>query len=76
MIEFSQWGESLIFIGIFSLIIIIPCVVVALLGRKMIDKLGQFPSNTPAIQMGVLMWLLLTEALTFVALIAFYKFFS
>ena len=76
MVDFDLWIESAIFGSIYSVIIIIPCVLVALFGRKMIEKLGQFPTKTPVIQMSIFWKLLLIETFTFAALISFYFVFS
>ena len=53
MIEFDLWRESFIFALVYSVMIIVPCVLIALLGRSMIEKLGRYPTRTPVIQMGV-----------------------
>jgi len=76
MVVFNFWTESIIFLLVFTVIIVVPCVFVALLGKKMIDRLGQFPSQAPVIQMGVLLKLAVIEMVTFIALIIFYHIFS
>jgi len=76
MIAFDLWIESFIFFSIYSVIIIVPCVLVALLGRKMIDQMGQYPTQAPVIQMGVLFKLVIIETVTFISLITFYNVFA
>lgn len=76
MKKFDQWTEGVIFCGIFAAIIIIPCIAIAFIGRNMINKLGQYPSKTPAIQIGVLFQLLVIEVVGFMGLIGFYNFFA
>jgi hypothetical protein len=76
MVEFNLWIESLIFGSIFSVIVIIPCVLVTILGKKMIYELGQYPTKTPVIQMSILFQLIVVEILTFICLLGFYNFFS
>ena len=76
MIPFELWGESFIFASVYAVIILVPCVLVALIGRKMIDQLGQYPTKTPAIQMSIFFQLVTIEVITFVLLIGFFKFFS
>ena len=76
MVEFNLWGESFIFFLIFSMIMIIPCVFVALMGRKMIDRLGQYPTKTPIIQMSIFFPFVATVAITFFFLIGFYHMFE
>jgi len=62
-----------VFILIFYVMIIIPCVGVSVIGYKLIDKLGRFPSKTPAIQMGVLVKLVVVEVVSFTLLLSFFK---
>ena len=76
MVEFNLWTEALIFGLVFAPMILIPCVLVALMGRKMIDQLGLYPSNTPIIQMSILWRLVGIELVTFCCLIGFFQFFS
>ncbi len=75
MIEFGLWKEAFVFIFAFSLIIIIPCVLVALMGRKMIDQIGRYPTKTPVIQMSIFIQLIVVEVVTFFSLYGFYQFF-
>ncbi|VAW11450.1 hypothetical protein MNBD_BACTEROID05-67 [hydrothermal vent metagenome] len=76
MVAFSQWYETFIFGAIYSAIIIIPCIFIAIIGKNMITKLGTYPTKTPIIQMGVLVKLISIEFITFFLLIAFYQVFS
>lgn len=76
MRKFDQWTEAFVFCAIFAGIIIIPCALIGLIGRNMINKLGRYPSKTPAIQMSVLFQLFVIEIIGFVGLIGFYNFFA
>ena len=76
MIEFNLWGESFIFAIVYAVLIIVPCILVVLLGRKMINQLGYFPTRTPIIQMSIFLKLVIVEVVTFVLLIGFYHFFA
>jgi len=76
MIEFNLWAETFIFAAIYMVIIIVPCVLVALIGTKMITQLGFYPTKTPVIQMGIFVQLIAVEAGTFLALLLFYHIFS
>lgn len=76
MVAFKMWLEALVFGGIYSLIIIIPCIIIAITGRKMIEQIGQYPTKTPIFQMGMFGPLIITEVVTFIALWSFFKFFS
>lgn len=76
MIAFDLWTESFIFALIYSVLVIVPCILVTLLGRKMIDELGRFPSKTPVIQVNVFYKLVVVESMTFIFLIGFYHILS
>ncbi len=76
MIRFDLWSESLIFAAVYFVIIIVPCVLVAILGRKLIHQIGLYPSRTPILQMGVFWQLVLVEIFTFALLIGFFQFFT
>lgn len=66
-------SASAAFIAIFFALILIPSVGVAWLGYKLIDKLGRYPSKTPAIQMSVLIKLVVLEVASMTALLLFFK---
>ena len=76
MIEFNLWYESFIFAFVYAIIIIVPCVLVALLGRNMINQLGHYPTRSPIIQMSIFAKLMAIEIMTFACLIGFYHFFN
>ncbi|MDP8213359.1 MAG: hypothetical protein P9X22_08770 [Candidatus Zapsychrus exili] len=75
MVEFNLWSESFIFSAMFSVIIIIPCIIIAALGKRTIESMGRYPSKTPTIQMGILIQLVVVEIITFLSLTVFYIFF-
>lgn len=74
--KFAFWYEGLTFIGIFLFMVGVPCLVVAFLGTRLIDHLGQYPSRSAKFQMNVCVQLLLTEIITFGMLALFYHIFS
>ena len=76
MVEFNLWGESFIFASIYSVIIIIPCVLVALLGRKLIDQIAHFPTRAPVFHVSIFFKLVIIEAVTFTLLITFLHVFA
>jgi hypothetical protein len=76
MVVFDYWWEALIFGSVFAFIVIIPCLLVVLIGRKMIEQLGQYPTKTPFIQMSIFVKLVLVEIFAFSLLLVFYHFFS
>jgi len=66
-------GAGTVFVLIFGAIMLIPCAAVAWLGYHAIAKIGQYPSKTPAIQMGVLLKLVVIEVVSFTLILAFFK---
>ena len=76
MVEFNLWRESFIFASVYSFIIIVPCILVAILGKKMINQLGNYPTQTPYIQLDIVLQLIIIEIVTFTLLIGFLQFFS
>ena len=76
MIPFNLWTESFIFASVYAVIILVPCVLVAWIGRKMIRQLGQYPSKTPAIQMSIFIQLVAIEVATFTLMIGFFRTFE
>ena len=78
MILFStqDWVGSLIFLGIWAVIIGVPCFLLAVLGHKIISRIGYFPSQAPLIQMRYLAPLVCLEVTTFLLFLGFYKLFQ
>ena len=68
-----MWGASLVFVTIFFVVLAIPCIGIGWLGWRTINKLGQFPSKTPAIQTGILLKLIIIEIVSVALLLMFYK---
>lgn len=73
---FSYWYEGILFVLFFSLIIGLPCFFVAVWGSKMINDLGNFPTKTANIQVGVLWKLFIVEVISFGILAAFLRIFG
>ncbi len=74
--KFQFWHEGFIFIGFFIFMVGVPCFLIALLGTKLIDNLGQWPSKSARLQMGICAGLLVTEICTFLMLALFFHVFS
>ncbi len=66
-------SASAIFILIFYIIILIPCIGVGWVGFRMITRLGRYPSKSRAIQMSVLLQLLVIEVVSFSLIVGFFK---
>ena len=73
--RFEYWGQAVFLIFIFLGIISFPCILVTRIGYRMINKLGQFPSKTPEIQMSIFLKLIIIEVISFGFLYGFYSFF-
>ncbi len=74
--HFEYWYEALIFIGIFLVLILVPCVAVGMMGYQMLHRVGNEPSKTPFIQLSIFWQLVVLEALSFLCLIIFANFFD
>ena len=73
---YKFWGEGLVFVVFFWLIIIIPCVFVAVLGSRMVNEIGNMPSKSAQIQAGASWKVFLAEILSFVLLAVFFHIFK
>jgi hypothetical protein len=73
---FRYWYEGILFISFFAFIVGLPCVFVTIFGTKMINDLGNFPTKTAKIQVGVLWKLVLVEVVSFALLTVFFRLFS
>lgn len=62
-------SAGLFFIIIFTFIVLIPCVLIAIIGYKMITRLGYFPSKTPAIHLSIVWQLISIELISITALL-------
>ncbi len=66
-------GAGIFFVIIFTFILLIPCVLIAYIGFRMITQLGYFPSKTPAIQLSILWKLVAIEIISISALLILYQ---
>ncbi len=73
---FRFWYEGILFISYFALIIGLPCFMVSLLGTKMINDLGNFPTKSAKIQTVTLLQLFVVEIIASTMLFIFYRVFS
>ena len=63
-------------IGIFSFIVLTPCVAVAILGVKLINQLGYYPTKSARISKVICLQLLGIEFISFLMLAGFFHVFS
>ena len=64
---------ALVFILIFWAMLLVPCIGAGWIGWQLITKLGQHPSKTPSIQMGILLKLIIVEIVSFTLILTFFK---
>lgn len=74
--HFQYWTEGLIFIVVFLFIVGFPCTMVAILGTRLINYIGQYPSKSGRPQMIACVQLLVVEAISFAMLAVFFHIFS
>ena len=74
--QFEYWYQGWIFIGMILLIVGLPCVLTAILGTRLIDEIGNRPSSSAQLHMGVCLKLLVVEIFSFAMLILFFHIFS
>lgn len=74
--HFQYWHEGFAFIGVMLIIVGFPCVAVGILGSRLIDHMGQYPSRSARLQMSVCIQLLLIEIVSFLLLALFFHIFS
>ena len=70
--QYEYWNTGILLVIGFFFLMIIPCVSVAIIGYRMLTKLGQYPSKTPEIQMSICLILLIIEAFSFGSIYIFY----
>ncbi|MBF0331795.1 MAG: hypothetical protein HQL17_07640 [Candidatus Omnitrophica bacterium] len=74
--NFQFWSEGFKFIGFVFVIVTVPCVAVAVLGTRLINHIGQYPTKSAKLQVGICLQLLAIEIVTFFMLALFFKIFS
>lgn len=66
-------STALLFIIIFFVLMFIPCLGVGWLGYKLITRLGQYPSKTPAIQLSIMLKLVIVEVVSLTLILLLFK---
>ncbi len=74
--QFEYWYQGFIFIGMILLIVGLPCTLTAIMGTRLIDEIGNRPSSSAHLHMGVCIKLLLVEIFSFGMLLLFFHMFS
>ena len=73
---FRYWTEGLIFIAAFFVVVAVPCVGVAMLGTKLVNDLGNYPTRSASFQMAMSWKLILLMVVSFTLLVLFFRIFS
>ena len=73
---FRYWYEGLLFVFIFGVLIGVPCFLTAIIGSKMFNDLGNFPSKAAQIQLRAAWKLMIIMFVTFLLLAVFFHIFS
>ena len=60
---------------IFFIVIAIPCVGITWIGLGLLNRLGQYPSKTPAIQLSIVIKLVLVEVISATLIMLFFQIF-
>ena len=63
---------ALILIGLFVICVGIPCIGTAILGTKMLEKVANFPSKTPVIQINIYIKFTILMIVSFALLMTLY----
>jgi len=74
--NFQYWHEGLKFIGFIFIVVAVPCVAVAILGVRLINHIGQYPTRSAKLQTGVCLQLLVVQVVSFLMLALFFHVFS
>ena len=73
---FRLWYEGLKIVLSFSFVVGLPCILVTLIGMKMINDLGNSPSKSASIQTGTIWKLFIIEIVTGFMFWIFFRIFS
>ena len=73
---FRYWYEGIIFITIFATLVGVPSFFTAVIGSKMLNDLGNFPSRSAQIQSSACWKVLVVEIITFILFAGFFHLFS
>ena len=71
---FRYWFEGLIVVAMFLVVVALPCFLIGLWGTKMINELGNHPSQSAKIQASSAWKIFLVEIVSFVLLTGLYIF--
>lgn len=73
---FKYWYEGLMFIVVFGAMVGVPCYFTAVIGSKMLNDLGNFPTKSAQIQSSAAWKILIIEVVTFGCFAVFFNILS
>ena len=71
---FKHWFQGIEMIGLFLIVVALPCFFIGLWGSKMINDLGNFPTKSTQIQMSSGWKIFLVEIISFILLLGLFVF--
>ena len=71
---FRHWFQGLEIVGMFLVVVALPCFFIGLWGSKMINELGNHPSQSVQIQASMGWKIILVEIVSFILLLGVYIF--
>jgi len=71
---FKHWFQGIEMIGLFLIVVALPCFFVGLWGSRMINDMGNFPTHSTQIQISAGWKILLVETVSFLLLIGLFIF--
>lgn len=60
-----MFGPMLILLLVFTFVMAVPCIGTIILGSRLMDRLGRYPSKTPVIQINTIAKLVALEVISF-----------
>ena len=71
---FKHWFEGIEMIGMFLVVVALPCFFIAIWGSKMINDLGNNPSKSAQIQAAAGWKIVLVEIISFILIVGLFVF--
>ena len=69
---FRYWYEGIIFVFVFGVLVLVPCFLTMVIGSKMVNDLGNFPTKSARIQRDACWKALIVEIVSFFFLAVFF----
>ena len=69
-------AASLIYLGVWCFLILVPCFLMGWIGFRFVTRLGQYPSKTALLQKSVFLPYMLVAIFSMTLILVFFKYFS